>query len=108
MNGRVKQIGFGTTMLGAIAAMLSVAGEARANAGTRGYIYSVTIGWQQIDPQTKQITKTGTYGRYFVTVYENNQVDYGGADRAWYEIMRYQNCHPRVEHYSFFRATTGQ
>jgi hypothetical protein len=110
MNTKIRTTGMALGLAMMLGAMLSVAPAARANTGGTGkvgYVYSVTLGWQQVDPQTKQVLKSGTYARYFVTVYADNSVDYGGADRGWYDILRYQNCRPYLANYSFVRTTTN-
>ena len=109
MNAKIRTTGLALGLAMMLAAMMTFARAARANGGTGkvGYLYSVTLGWQQIDPQTKRVLKTGTYARYFVTVYSDNSVDYGGADRGWYDIMRYQNCQPYIVNYTYIRTTTN-
>ena len=108
MNARVRITGMGLVLAMLIGSTLAFAPAAKASGtGRVGHVYSVTIGWQQVDPRTSQVLQSGTYARYFVTVYADNSVDYGGADRAWYDIYRYQNCRPYVASYTFVRTTTN-
>ncbi len=93
-----------TILVAMMTSLFASAQPAEANNNRSGYLYSVTIGWQQVDPRTNQVVQSGTYARYFVTVYNDGGVDYGGADKGWYDIMRYANCRPYLAHYEFVRV----
>ncbi len=74
--------------------------QANGSTGVKANIYVVTI-WYQ----TKTSTQWHYYQQYFVTIYANGTIDYGGADTAWKNLVSW-GYHPGETH-KFWRSTTN-